>query len=70
MLLPYMDGVQVDTGTISSDQKQTVGSIGDLDRGSERTNGQIAIVRFYKDVVFTPAMVLHNFNAQRHRFGR
>lgn len=66
----YMDGVQVDTGTISSNQKQTTGSVGDLDRGSERTNGQIAIVRFYKDVVFTPAMVLHNFNAQRHRFGR
>ena len=46
----YMDGVSVDTGTISSNQTQTVGSIGALDRGSEWTNGQITLFRMYKGI--------------------
>jgi len=65
----YMDGVSVDTGTISSNQAQTAGSIGALDRGSEWTNGQIAIFRMYKGIAFTPTQVLQNFNAHRGRFG-
>ena len=66
----YMDGVAVDTGTIASSQLQTVGSIGALDKGSEWTNGQIALIRMYKGKAFTAAEILHNFNAQRLRFGR
>ena len=65
----YMDGVSVDTGTISSNQTQTAGSIGALDRGNEWVNGQIALFRMYKGIAFTPTQVLHNFNAQRGRFG-
>ena len=65
----YMDGVSVDTGTISSNQTQTAGSIGALDRGSEWTNGQIALFRMYKGIAFTPTQVLQNFNAQKDRFG-
>ena len=65
----YMDGVSVDTGTISSNQTQTAGSVGALDRGNEWVNGQIALFRMYKGIAFTPTQVLHNFNAQRGRFG-
>ena len=65
----YMDGASVDTGTISSNQTQTAGSIGDLDRGSERTNGQIALFRMYKGIAFTQAQVLKNYEAGRDRFG-
>jgi hypothetical protein len=65
----YMDGVSVDTGTISSNQTQTAGSVGALDRGSEWVNGQIALFRMYKGIAFTPAQVLQNFNSHRGRFG-
>tara|TARA_B100001564_G_scaffold345892_1_gene345053 strand:+ start:290 stop:994 length:705 start_codon:yes stop_codon:yes gene_type:complete len=65
----YMDGVSVDTGTISSNQTQTAGSIGDLDRGSERTNGQIALFRMYKGIAFTSNQVKQNYHAGKERFG-
>ena len=65
----YMDGVSVDTGTVSSNQTQTQGSVGALDRGNEWVNGQIALFRMYKGIAFTPAQVLQNFDAHRGRFG-
>ena len=65
----YMDGVSVDTGTVSSNQTQTQGSVGALDRGNEWVNGQIALFRMYKGIAFTPAQVLQNFNSHRGRFG-
>ena len=46
----YMDGVSVDTGTISSNQTQTTWFYWILDRGNEWVNGQI-LFRMYKGMI-------------------
>ena len=65
----FVNGVSQDTGDLATPNTTgTVFRIGTFNSTSGIFNGKIYLARLYNKVL-TSAQVLHNFNAQRYRFG-
>ena len=66
----YLNGVSVGTGTSSANLSDAGGTIGEYGGfGPYYFNGQIPIIRVYKNKGLSAGEVQKNFNAQRTRYG-